>query len=135
MKLLCGHNLARLCIQYQLIDGTSAVSAACSESGSSLSFTVARLSTVDMVSHILDKIALEIEDSYFQPFQYHNFNHHSTHNYILFGIDLAHYKQYLEYKGTKVPSILGLLLEDIEVRGGDGVEVYVRSSLSLSHSM
>ena len=88
-----------------------------------------------MVSHTLDKIALEIEDSYFQPFRYHNFNYHSTHNYILFGVDLAHYKQYLEYKGTKVPSILGLLLEDIEVRGGDGVEVYVRSSFSLNHSM
>lgn len=122
-------------MQCQLIDGISALSSACSESGSSLSLAVARLSTANMVSHILDEITLEIEDSYFQPSQYHNFNYHNTHNYILFGVDLAHYKQYLEYKGAKVPSILGLLLEDIEVRGGDGVEVYVRFALSFNHYM
>lgn len=120
-------------MQYQLIDDISAVSSACSESGSSLSFTVARLSTANTVSEILDKIALELENSYFQPFQYHNFNYHSTHNCILFGIDLRHYKQYREYEGTKIPSILGLLLEDIEVRGGDGVGVYVRFAFSFNH--
>ena len=134
-KPLCEHNLTHLCMQYQLVDGISALSSACSEGGSSLSFAVAQLSTANMVSHIQDKITLEIEDSYFQPLQYHNFNYHSTHNYILFGIDLAHYKQCLEYKGPKVPSILGLLLEDIEVRGGDGVEVYVRSALSFNQYM
>jgi hypothetical protein len=97
-----------------------------------LTFTAARLSTTDMLSHILDKKDLELEDSYFQPIQYHSFNYQSTHNFVLFGIDLRHYTQYLEFKGIKIPSILGLLLEDIEARGGDGVEVYVRSSLSFN---
>jgi len=88
-----------------------------------------------MVSHIVEKIALELENSHFQPLLYHNFNYHSKHNYVLFGIDLSHHTQYLEYKSINIPSILGLLLEDIEARGGDGVEAYVRLALSYSREM
>jgi hypothetical protein len=83
-----------------------------------------------MVSHILDKITLELENSYFRPSQYYDFKYRDTHDHVLFGIDLGHYKQYLEYNGINIPLILTLLLEDIEVRGGDGLPAYVRFALS-----
>ena len=116
-------------MQNQLISNESEVSSACSEGGSLLWFTASRLPITGIVSPILEKTALELENPYFRPFQYHNFNYQSAHNTVLFGIDLGHHTQYLEYKGTKVPSILSLLLEDIEARGGDGVDAYVRFSI------
>jgi hypothetical protein len=88
-----------------------------------------------MVSPVLEEVTIELESSYFRPSQYHNFNFHTAHDHLLFGIGLSHHTQNLEYNGTTVPSILGLLLEDIEIRGGDGVEAYVRFSQSFNRQM
>lgn len=100
-----------------------------------LSLTASGLSAFDVVSPIQEKTTLELENPYLRPFQYHSFKYHSTHNHVLFGIDLSHHTQYLEHKGTIIPSILGLLLEDIEVRGGDGVEAYVSFALLFNHQI